>query len=269
MKVEPWRLVAGDTEGPVAFAFPQGQVVAWARRAPHRAGGNQDGCAVVPLGGDDGVLLVLADGAGGLPAAERAAEVVIDAFLKAFAETKGALRERVLTAIESADQALAALKVGAGSTIAVAHVRADGVRSFHVGDSGVMLVGQRGRRVFESIAHSPVGYAVEAGVLDENEALVHEDRHLVSNMLGGGDARIEMSSRIPMGARDTLLLASDGLFDNLPADAIVDTIRKGPLEGAAEALGTAARARMRASLSTNAAVGKSDDLTFLLLRRPA
>ena len=79
MKVEPWRLVAGDTEGPVAFAFPQGQVVAWARRAPHRAGGNQDGCAVVPLGGDDGVLLVLADGAGGLPAAERAAEVVIDA----------------------------------------------------------------------------------------------------------------------------------------------------------------------------------------------
>ncbi len=263
----PFTLVAGDTEGPCTLTHREGQVVVFSRKAPHREGWNQDGCAVVPLDGEDGLLLVLADGAGGQPAAERAARVVLDAFLDAFSESAGALRERVLTAIEAADAALAGLKVGAGSTIAVGHVRADGLRSFHVGDSGVMLVGQRGRRIFESIAHSPVGYAVEAGVLDENEAMVHADRHLVSNLLGAGEARIEMSPRLAIATRDTLLVASDGLFDNLPVDAIVETIRKGSLEDAADQLGTAAEERMQAALETDDAIGKPDDLTFLLFRR--
>lgn len=266
MSPSAWHLVSGDTDGAQAVADVAGHVVAYCRASPTRDGGNQDGCAVVPLGGEEGTLLLVADGAGGQPGAERAAGVVIHAFLGAFATAKGALRERVLTAMEQADRALADLKIGAGSTLAVTHVRADGMRSFHVGDSGVLLVGQRGRRHFESIAHSPVGYAVEAGVLDENEALTHEDRHIVSNLLGSGAARIEMSARLPVHARDTLLLASDGLFDNLPVDAIIDTIRKGPLERSASELATAARARMHASVRSDSEIGKPDDLTFLLYR---
>ncbi len=58
------------------------------------------------------------------------------------------------------------------------------LRPYHVGDSTNLLTGQRGKLEFAMISHSPTGYAMEAGVLGEEEALVHEDRHDVSNLLG-------------------------------------------------------------------------------------
>jgi len=97
----------------------------------------------------------------------------------------------------------------------------------------ILLVGQRGKRKLQNVAHSPVGFAVEAGLLDESEAMHHEDRHIVSNMLGAADMRIEVGSSRRIAPRDTLLIASDGLSDNLDPEEMVERMRAGPLlEGA-------------------------------------
>jgi len=133
-----------------------------------------------------------------------------------------------------------------------------------VGDSMILVVGQRGKIKLQTVSHSPVGYAVESGLLDEAEAMHHEDRHLVSNMLGMTDMRIEVGSAIELAARDTLLLASDGLFDNLHVHEIVERIRKGPLAQVMQDLAAQCRGRMQAA--TDGQPSKPDDLTFVAFR---
>ncbi len=55
----------------------------------------------------------------------------------------------------------------------------------------------------------------------------HEERHLVSNVVGTDDMRIELGPPLKLARYDTVLLASDGLLDNLYTDEIVELIRKG------------------------------------------
>ena len=81
--------------------------------------------------------------------------------------------------------------------------------------------------------------------------------------------RIEVGSQQPIAPRDTLLLASDGLSDNLRTEEIVALLRTGPLDTACERLAELARARMHTP--GEGEPSKPDDLTFVAFRgsRPA
>ena len=57
---------------------------------------------------------------------------------------------------------------------------------------------------------------------------------------------------------------SDGLFDNLHLDEIVETVRVGPLPRAVEALATGCTQRMQ--LPRAGMPSKPDDLTLVLFR---
>jgi len=249
---------------PEQTSFCGGQVALFTAAAPEEGRTNEDGVFRAELAPDRGVLAV-ADGAGGTPAGERACAIALRRLLAQLEEVDGeSLREAILHGFDDANREVAALGVGAATTLAVVRIDKGTMRSYHAGDSLVLVVGQRGRRKHETIAHSPVGYAVQAGVLDEAEAMHHEERHLVSNLVGLPDMRVEMSASIPLRARDTVLLASDGLSDNLHVDEIVDLIRKGPLDEAASRLAAAGTERMRAT--AGAQPSKPDDLTFALFR---
>jgi serine/threonine protein phosphatase PrpC len=77
--------------------------------------------------------------------------------------------------------------------------------------------------------------------------------------------RIEIGPAIPLAARDTLLLASDGLFDNLYPEEIIDIIRCGPLMKAATRLCDTANRRMLHP--TKGEPSKWDDMSFILFRQ--
>ena len=177
----------------------------------------------------------------------------------------GMLRAAVLDGIERANDTIQALGIGAATTIAAAEITGREVRPYHVGDSMILLVGQRGKVKFQSVSHSPVAQAVEAGLLDEHEAMHHEDRHLVSNVVGSPSMRIEIGPQLKMAERDTLLLASDGLFDNLHLSEIIEIVRKGPLRECVRGLAAAATQRMH-SESTKIP-SKPDDLSIVAFRR--
>jgi PPM family protein phosphatase len=70
---------------------------------------------------------------------------------------------------------------------------------------------------------------------------------------------------LQLAARDTVLLASDGLFDNLFIDEIVDAIRSGPLVAAADRLVERVQERMKGSDKSDQPC-KPDDLTVVLFR---
>jgi serine/threonine protein phosphatase PrpC len=131
-----------------------------------------------------------------------------------------------------------------------------------VGDSSAWLVGQRGVIKFQTMPHSPVGFGVEAGLIKEDEALDHKDLHIISNVIGSNDMRMEVGSKIPMAPLDTLLVASDGLFDNVLADEIVEMIRTGPVDEGAASLCKLAQERMYG----DSAPSKPDDFSAILYR---
>jgi len=253
-----------EMAAPVVVDLCGGRAAVFSASRPGDSRPNQDGALCLELGAGRGVLAI-ADGAGGEAAGGRASALALRqvvARLKALADEP--LREAILSGFDEANRKVIDLGVGAKTTLALVRLDAGTARYYHVGDSLALVVGQRGRRKLVTISHSPVGYAVEAGVISEREAIHHAQLHLVSNLVGSPDMRVEMSAPIPLGLRDTVLVASDGLSDNLHLDEIVATIRKGPLESAAARLAAKAAERMRGE-RTNLP-SKPDDLTFLLWR---
>ena len=245
-----------------------GSLVAHTRRAPDKENENEDSVAAIPYG-PDAVVLVVADGAGGLPGGRRASQTAVrslqDSLDVAVSETM-LLRTAILNGIEAANDAVRALGNGSATTLTVVTVEGHTARSYQVGDSEAMVVGQRGRIRAQTMAHSPTGFAVEAGMLDQRAALHHEERHLVSNFIGTPDMRIDMGTGIRLNPRDTILLASDGLTDNVHIHEISEIIRKGPLKEAAGTIAGLAWRRM--TVETMHQPSKPDDLSVILFRKP-
>lgn len=251
-----------------------GLAVVASRTAPEKTTPNEDNAAVIPIS-DDQVVLLVADGLGGHAAGELASRMALEhletALLERAEESPGPLeaeqlRSAIIAGIERANEAIRELGTGAATTLCVAEIQGEMVRVYHIGDSAIMLVGQRGKIKFQTLAHSPIGYAVEAGLLNETEAIHHEERHLISNVLGSAEMRIELGPSRKMAFRDTLLLTSDGLLDNLLTDEIVARCRKGPLAKGVEQLMNDAFKRMeRGPNGSNPS--KPDDLTVVAFRR--
>jgi PPM family protein phosphatase len=247
-------------------ALWEGSATVFSRRSPDKQTANEDAAALIPFDHQSGVLVV-ADGLGGLRAGEQASSLALTSLRDALAEasaTGADLRSAILNGVETANRRIVELGIGAATTLALVELQGRIARPYHVGDSMILVVGQRGRVKWQTISHSPVGYAVEAGFLDAVEAMHHDERHIVSNMLGTADMRIEIGSPFELAERDTLLLASDGLFDNLHLDEIIQRVRKGPLDQVAAGLASTCRERMQAP--TPGQPCKPDDLTFIAYR---
>ena len=250
-----------------SFEVMGGHATVFTHRSPEKQTANEDCIALIPYDRDTGIL-VIADGLGGLPSGHTASHTAVQSLLDAIrtAREQGvSLREAILDGFEHANKAILDNASGSATTLAVCEIQASRIRPFHVGDSMILLTGQRGRMKIQSVAHSPIGYAVESGLLDIDEAVHHEERHLISNVVGAKDMRIEIGAARKMAMRDTLLIASDGLFDNLYVDEIVEIIRKGKLEDAAQKLLQLARQRMLSP--EEGQPNHPDDLSFILFRK--
>jgi serine/threonine protein phosphatase PrpC len=262
---QPGGAAALDT-----IACTTGIAAVHSSRSPDKTTDNEDAAAIINVD-DLRTVLIVADGVGGYAAGDIAAAIAVqtlaDSVLSAASaiHDESGLRTAILDGIEQANQAVLALGSGAATTLIIAEIQDTLVRTFHIGDSQALLVGQRGRLKLATLSHSPTGYAVESGIMHPDQAITHEQRHLVSNLVGSADMRIEIGPAVSISARDTLLLATDGLFDNLQIDEIAEDIRTGTLDAAATRAVQHCRRRMAAP--NNGHPSKPDDLTVVLYRR--
>jgi serine/threonine protein phosphatase PrpC len=254
-----------DMLEPDVFELAGGSVAVLSARRPEKTTANEDAAAVIAAGDGSGVL-VIADGCGGMASGEQAARIAIECLAElvaAAAAPEGpAMRTAILDAVEQANRAIIDLKTGAGATVAVVQLDHGEAKPYHVGDSQILLVGNRGRVKMLTTSHSPVGYAVESGMLEEHDAIAHEERHLVSNYLGFDGMHVEVGSVRKVSRLDGLLLASDGVLDNLLLDEIVELLRTGSAATAARQIGSLAMQRMTAA--QDGKPHKPDDMTLIV-----
>lgn len=290
MQVVPAEQVRPDLPQPTQLNLAHGEAVWISVPSPHKQTENEDAVDAFLIG-KNRALLIVADGLGGHRGGKTASQSVLRGMRKKLKRTddevkpneiviSGGLkvpvgppsnlndadyRSLILDQIETANRRLLDKRTGAATTLAVVEAVGNRVRTYHVGDSPILVIGQKGQIKHETISHSPVGYAVEAGLLSENEAIHHEHRHLVSNVVGSKDMTVELGTWVTLAIRDTVLLASDGLFDNLLTVEIVDRIRSGNLVSSVAELAALALDRM--CLPQPDLPSKPDDLTILAYRR--
>lgn len=246
------------------FNAEQGTVVVYTSRSPDKTTVNEDAAAIVPVN-KHALVLIVADGVGGHPAGAGASTTAIKSLqsaIKSAAKEEKEIREAILSGIEDANRMITNNGAGSATTLAVVETNGREIRTYHVGDSMILIVGQRGKVKLETVSHSPVGYAIESGILTEKDAFHHDERHFVSNVIGSNNMHISIGIATQLAKRDTLLIATDGLFDNLQKEKIVEIIRKGSLAKCSQSLIKLAHKRMR----SHEHPFKPDDMTFILFR---
>lgn len=250
---------------PEAHELLTGSAIAFSVPAPDKAGVNEDAAAIINVEPDSAVLIV-ADGVGGLQAGDEAARIAIESITGSIRDAADhqSLRDSILDGIEQANNRIISMGRGSATTVVVAEIQQSQLRSYYVGDSLIMLTGQRGKLKFQNVSHSPVGYALESGLIDEEEAIHHEERNLVSNVLGSTEMSIEIGPVLDIAPRDTLVLSSDSLPDNLYIEEIIDIVRAGQLRRVADGLIAMVDKRMRHPEAGQPC--HSDDFSFVLYR---
>lgn len=258
---QTWSMV----KTPIAarFEHPLGEVVVRLACGPERPPGRpgEDAAAVIDCG-PDALVLAVADGMGGQRGGAKASKLAVET-LRDLVGPESAGVSDVVAAYDEA-QARTLGKRGAGATtMVVAHIDADGVRLFNVGDSEGILLNQGGRIKARTTAQSPVGYLAAAGALTPDEALLHDYRHLLSSAIGIDAMRLEVCPRAKASRRDTLVMGSDGMFDNVFEHEILEVIRTRDLDKAATELAALVAQRMVPGAGPPS---KPDDMSFVLFR---
>ena len=254
----PAMLFGQDLPKPQQAVLKTGQAMVFSRPHAGQPSANEDALGIFEDAAG-GICLAVADGVGGLPQGLEAASLVIDML----AEGSRARDIPIDSQIETANRALLAQWPNAATTVCVVEVVGSSLVSCHAGDSIALVVGQRGRIKLKMQSHSPVGIQ-EANGLDEKEALFHPQRHLLNNMMGDPALWLEKQDPLELAPRDTVLIGSDGLWDNFFLSEIVEIIRVGELSESAEKLAETVVQRMDHPLA--GLPSKPDDVSFILYR---
>ena len=90
-----------------------------------------------------------------------------------------------------------------------------------------------GRIKLETIPHSIIGVVLSSGELDDKMAMHHALRHVMQNIIGMPGMWVETAELTQFDNLDTVILASDVLWDNLYRDEAVGQVVHPSLEEAA------------------------------------
>lgn len=192
------------------------------------------------------LMMVLADGMGGTPRGEVAADMAVHAFLAAFEgrakpiiEDPGDFFRSTSTEVHDGIHRYAReqrLWEAPGTTVALCLVQDAVAYCAHVGDSRCYLF-RNGRVHARSRDHSLFQEMVERGQLNDNDGLFHPERGMLTNCLGGVEPPfVEIAAPLRLQPGDVLLLCSDGFWGPLPDQVVARALAQRPLADALSGL---------------------------------
>lgn len=215
-------------EAAEAVELDSGMAVCFSRRSPGKKTPNEDSLAIIPVN-EETTVLVVADGLGGMAAGEKASKLVINCLMDALSTNVISVRDSILNGIDHANKQLIEEKHDTGTTVSVAEIKGNTIRTYHAGDSLILLSDEYGEPKYLAMSHSPISYAVACGAIDAEKAMCHPERNLISNYVGCADMHIDMGPKLELTKTDTLILSSDAVSDNLYDFEVCSLISKDSL----------------------------------------
>jgi serine/threonine protein phosphatase PrpC len=215
----------------------------------------------------DALLLVLADGMGGYRGGQIAAKTVVNRMLAQFkrsalpaTDPKGFLKDLV------SDAHLAVLHAGNAqyppieprSTCVVCLIQDGCAWVAHVGDSRLYLYRQ-GEFIHRTTDHSKLEEMRRKGRLNVDEVEHHPQRNLVTRCIGCQELPpiATISEALPLEKYDLLLLCSDGLWNPLDEQKLVQNLAGQTLAQAVDRLAYQAEFR---------SYPEADNISLIMLR---
>jgi PPM family protein phosphatase len=210
-----------------------------------------------------GRLAIVADGMGGYEGGQEASRLAVETVRSVYDNAfDGDPQQTLIAAFESAHatiQRYAAEHVefqGMGTTCTAISILDRKLYFAHVGDSRLYLV--RPKSVSRLTRdHSYVGRLVESGIVRQEDAESHPQRHILTAALGSGREVVPDAPEQPLVLEkdDTLVLCTDGLWSLVGEQEISAAVRLGsPAESSA--------ALVKMALQR----GGPDNITVLVLR---
>ena len=177
--------------------------------------------------GEEGMLMCVADGMGGMNAGEIASQIAIDTvkeyfekgkLSKAIWENPISRKEYLEKIIKTADKNIKDAakkdpsKEGMGSTLILAWLFRDELTISWIGDSRAYIFNDRSGIRLISRDHSYVQELVNKGMLTYEQTFDHPQNNIVTRSLGDTNQAAKPESKtVKIGKGDIILLCSDGL----------------------------------------------------------
>ncbi|CAA2101259.1 PP2C family protein-serine/threonine phosphatase [Variovorax paradoxus] len=179
------------------------------------------------------VACLVADGAGGHGGGDVAAATARSSMLGGFSAAPGLDEPTLRRLVEQANldvvarQAEGGKLAGMRSTVVFAAIdlESQALAWVHSGDSRAYLF-RGGAIVARTTDHSLVQQMVAGGMLDEEGARLHPQRNMLLSALGSIEEApdIAVSDRMRLLPGDVLLLCSDGVWEPLGDERLIDTL---------------------------------------------
>ena len=178
-----------------------------------------------PASQEKGWLFVVADGMGGYAAGEVASKIAVDVLAQYYETVHPPILNILEEAIREANlqifqRSRLGSEVGMGTTIVCAAIAKEGLYLAHVGDSRAYL--QRHQQLIPLTRdHTLVNDLLETGVITQEEARTHPQRHVLSRALGKKqEVQPELCGPLSLDENDMLLLCTDGISGYLDDNQI-------------------------------------------------
>ena len=177
-------------------------------------------------------LYIVADGMGGHRAGEYASEFTANRVVRLIEKSgRSDPAELMRTALTEVNRELRVIARrepeyrGMGTTAVACVITGKVLQAANVGDSRLyILPGGSGMRQVTT-DHSLVEEMVHAGSLDEKEARVHPDRHVITRAIGAEDTlNVDLFTEVLQGD-ERILMCTDGLTNMLEDAQIEEIIR--------------------------------------------
>jgi protein phosphatase len=214
--------------------------------------------------GSKGTLLAIADGLGGYEGGEVASLLAVETLAQVLFTTASeapAPGTQLCTAVKAAHQAICQRhgevpgKEAMSSTLTAVHVGQDMLTIAQVGDSRAYLFSHGTLRLLTE-DQTVVGMLQKKGVLTDEEARHHPDRHVILQALGQSQVITPDVQQVRYQEGDCLLLCTDGLFACVPHACIETILRTERHENV----------RCQRLIEAAHAAGGPDNVTVLLAR---
>lgn len=179
-----------------------------------------------------GLLVVVADGMGGHTGGTIASHTAIDAFLKAFRDSRQeSMRGLLAESIQISNDAVRRRAEGdvslrdMGTTCVALLIRGSSLMVGHLGDSRCYIV-RKGRIEQLTRDHTYLNELIDMGLLTTEQADGHPDKNIITRCVGMAQKlEIDFHQR-HLQAGDRFVLCSDGLTNMVRDEEIADAVQR-------------------------------------------